>query len=444
MALKVGDLLQERYAIREAIKSGGMGSVYLAYDGRLEGLCAVKEMHPSEDEWAHRRFREEATTLSKLQHAGIPKVRDFFVQESLHYLVMDYVAGNTLHDEVGMSGEQAKQDLLELLSILEYLHGLDPCIIHRDIKPSNLIRDSHNGRLNLVDFGLARSLSDNTQTTAGTVMYCSPEQMVGKSTERSDLYSLAATYYVLLTGLQIQMGCCKPILFHRPDLSAELALAIDTALQLDPQQRYASAREMRQALLNQLPAPPPPPGTSRRAALAGLALACAGGLWWNWPQPPIEAPPTSPSPAPTPKFEPKLVFQPEQGGWGKPIKAGDQPEELLQQVVQQTSLQGVSGPRALLWEDGAPRPSLVGIVLAEPVATPAGLTPMRLPDGRLALITHLGPYEGLVEKRQRLRDWIVKQGLKPGKKFYELRRINDGNQPDERRWETDLCWPVKK
>ena len=442
MALKVGDLLQQRYAIQEAIKSGGMGSVFLAYDSRLEGLCAVKEMHPSEDEWAHRRFREEATTLSKLQHAGIPKVRDFFVQDSLHYLVMDYVAGNTLQEEVGMSGEQARQDLLELLSILEYLHGLDPCIIHRDIKPSNLIRDSQNKRLNLVDFGLARSLSDNTQTTAGTVMFCSPEQMVGKSTERSDLYSVAATFYVLLTGLQIQMGSCKPILFHRPDLAPELALTIDTALQLDPQQRYASAREMRQALLSSLPAPPPTPRSGRKLALAGAILACAGGLWWSWPQPPPDAPPLSPTPSP--KIQPKLVSVPEQAGWGKVVKEGDDPEELLEQVVQQTSLLGFSGPRCVIWEDGAKSPGQVGIVLSESVAPPKGLTPFRLPDGRMAQITHLGSYQELAEKTGLLRQWILSQGLKPGKRFYELRRINESNQPDAQRWETDLCWPIRK
>ena len=121
MGLTVGQRLQDRYVIQSAIKSGGMGAVFLAYDERLQGLCAVKEMHSSQDEWATRRFREEAITLSKLLHSGVPKVRDFFVQGGLHYLVMDYLEGHNLNDEIGkLSAVQARQDLLEVLSILDH------------------------------------------------------------------------------------------------------------------------------------------------------------------------------------------------------------------------------------------------------------------------------------------------------------------------------------
>ncbi|MBS2037710.1 protein kinase [bacterium] len=448
MALRVGERLQDRYLVREAIKSGGMGSVFLAYDDRLQGLCAVKEMHPSEDEWATRRFREEATTLSRLQHAGIPKVRDFFVQDGLHYLVMDYVAGDTLAVEAGsMTGAQAHKDLLEILSILDYLHGLDPAIIHRDIKPGNLIRERQSGRLILVDFGLARSISDNTQTTAGTVMFCSPEQMVGKGTVRSDLYSLAATYYVLLTGLQIQMGCCKPILFHRPDLPPELAEVLDTALRLDPEQRYASAREMRQALLGQgtplkRPRPRPPLWT---LVLAGF---CAGG-YWVWPRPSPSPQPPSPSPSVTvsptrvPAPTPVLVFAPEQGGWGLNVQPGQQPEEVLAKVLEQSSLQGVNGRPVVLY-DSSGRVLKVGILLPEGSPPPKGLASFRLPDGQLAWLVVTGDYEQLPAERNRLREWINGQGLKPGSQFYEVRRIGEANQSKAERWETDLCWPVRR
>ncbi|MFN8610128.1 MAG: protein kinase [Vulcanimicrobiota bacterium] len=447
MSLKVGERLQDRYEVREAIKSGGMGSVFLAYDERLQGVCAVKEMHPSDDEWATRRFREEATTLSKLQHAGIPKVRDFFVQDGLHYLVMDYVEGSTLQAEAGsLDGAQARRDLLEILTILEYLHGLDPAIIHRDIKPGNLIRDSRNGRLILVDFGLARSISDNTQTSAGTVMFCSPEQMVGKSTPRSDLYSLAATYYVLLTGLQIQMGACKPILFHRPDLAPELALALDTALQLDPERRYASAQEMRQALLGQV-APPKP--QRRSDLLWGLALAgiCLGGYWWSrpipTPQPPVPTATPTPSPTSVPLPNPVLVFSPEQACWGKAIKPGEKAEEVLAKVVEQSSLQGVSGRPVVLYNRNS-QETRVGILLPEGAPPPPGLTSFRLPDGQLAWVVVTGDYAQLPSERERLSQWIQAQGLKPGNSFYEVRRIGEANQPKSERWETDLCWPVSR
>ena len=79
--LSPGDLLQERYRIERPIKAGGMGAVFLAQDTRLDSLCAVKEMHPTEDGWAHRRFREEAQLLSQLHHSNNPCVRDYFVIE---------------------------------------------------------------------------------------------------------------------------------------------------------------------------------------------------------------------------------------------------------------------------------------------------------------------------------------------------------------------------
>lgn len=447
MALTVGKRLQDRYRIEKAIKAGGMGAVFLAYDERLEGLCAVKEMLPSEDEWAARRFREEATTLSKLQHSGIPKVRDFFVQDKLHYLVMDYVEGHNLNDEIGrLSGTQARQDLLGALSILDYLHNLDPAIIHRDIKPSNLIRESQSGRLLLVDFGLARSLNDHTQTQAGTVMYCPPEQLVGKATFRSDLYSLAATYYVLLTGRELQMGSSKPILFHCPDLPPEMAQALDTALKLEPLQRYASAREMREALLTPLSVPPAP----RRLRLWwGMVAAgmCAGGLgWWaTTPNPlpvtPTPRPSTTISATPVPLPNPVLVSSPDQVYWGRVVGTGDVAEQVLAQVIAEAGAQGVTGRPVLLYDDQQ-RVLEVGLLLPEKAPPPKGLAKLHLPAGSFAWLVVTGGYDQLPGERERIKRWVEAQGYKPGHRFYELRRIGEANQTKSERWETDLCWEM--
>lgn len=443
----MGKRLQDRYLIQQAIKAGGMGAVFLAYDERLQGLCAVKEMHPSDDEWATRRFGEEATTLSKLQHSGIPKVRDFFVQEGLHYLVMDFVAGHNLSEEIGtLKGAQARKDLLEVLGMLDYLHNLDPAIIHRDIKPSNLIRDDQSGRLLLVDFGLARSLNEKTQTTAGTAMFCPPEQLVGKATFRSDLYSLAATFYVLLTGMELQMGSTKPILFHCPDLPPEMAQVLDTALKLEPLERYASAREMRQALLTPLSLPAVP--SRRRPALVVVGgLLCAGGLgWWGTRPEPVIPSPTpsaviSATASATPLLTPLMVSSPEQIYWGRKLGPGEGAEEVLGQVVAQAGAQGVTGRPVLLYDDQ--RGVLeVGLLLPENAPPPKGLAKLLLPAGSYAWLVVTGGYEQLPAERERIRRWIRAKEYKPGHRFYELRRIGEANQTKSERWETDLCWEM--
>ncbi|MBN9417933.1 MAG: serine/threonine protein kinase [Candidatus Eremiobacteraeota bacterium] len=432
----MGARLQDRYRIQEAIKSGGMGSVFLAFDERLQGLCAVKEMHPSQDEWATRRFREEATTLSKLQHSGIPKVRDFFVQDDLHYLVMDYVAGHNLSAEIGsLSGEQAHADLLEVLAVLDYLHNLDPAMIHRDLKPGNLIRSQDGGRLMVVDFGLARSLNEETQTTAGTMMFCPPEQLLGKATPRSDLYALAATYYVLLTGREIQMGSSKPILFHRPDLAPELALAVDTALQLEPQLRYPDARSMREALLTPLVAP-----RRSRPWWILVVLGLAAGLWGMKPAP---VPSATPGVSRTPRANPQLVFGPERLFWGRKLRTGETAEDVLAEVTAEVESQGMNGRQVLLYaEDG--RALEVGMLLPEKAPGPKRLSPLYLPDGSAAWMVVTGDYAQLPTERRRVREWIVAQGYKPGQRFYEVRRIGETSQSHRERWETDLFWVVTR
>jgi hypothetical protein len=434
--LAVGGLLAGRYRIEEAVKSGGMGSVFRAYDERLEGWCAVKEMHPSPDEWAVRRFREEAKTLSRLQHPGIPKVRDFFIHDDLHYLVMDYVAGHNLSEEIGSLGpEQARRDLLELLSILEYLHELDPAIVHRDIKPSNLIRSAEDGRLILVDFGLARGLSEETQTTAGTVMFCAPEQLVGKATTRSDLYSLAATYYVLLSGREVQMGSSKPILFHCPRLAPEVAEVLDRGLQLDPEHRFPSAREMRQALLA-------PVAPARRPRWGLLVPALGLCLWGWWGMRPAPVPLISASATPGAAI-PQLVFGQERTFWGRRIEKGQQAEAVLAEVTGEADSQGLSG-RPVLVYDSQQQVSQVGILLPEGAPAPSGLAALRLPDGTSAWLVVTGDYQQLPARREQLRRWITEQGYRPGQHFYEVRRIGENNQRDSSRWETDLCWSAER
>jgi serine/threonine protein kinase len=263
MALQPGQLLHERYRIVRIIKSGGMGSVYEATDTKLaDSPCPVKEIHEAaqasaNSEYVAGRFFEEMKALVTLDHPSIPKVRDYLQEGQVIYIVMDLIVGRSLEEEIIERRSQASpppvdhivMDAVRLLETLTYLHGQDPPVIHRDIKPANILRDSRSGQIKLVDFGLARSLQGTqTQTVVGTMGYCAPEQLMGKSEERSDLYSVGVTLTHLLTGQPPEMDLFEP---RRPDLPGVrpgLVEIISKATQPKPADRYVTAQEMAQDL----------------------------------------------------------------------------------------------------------------------------------------------------------------------------------------------------
>src|SRR5512142_1656042 len=222
-SLKAGDLLHNRYRIRERIGQGGAGSIYRADDTRLEGrLCAVKEVEYdrtlSDDirEEARQQFLREATILARLDHPNLPKVSDFFSSGPRDYLVMDYVPGEDLRtimlearrNKTFIPEEQVLQWARQIGNALSYLHGLQPAIVHRDIKPSNL-KITPSGIIKLVDFGLVKVLSPDEEMTItviqgqGTALYTPLEQYGSDETHtdtRTDIYSFGATLYHLLTN----------------------------------------------------------------------------------------------------------------------------------------------------------------------------------------------------------------------------------------------------
>ena len=246
-------LLHGRYEILEIIKSGGMGAVYEAKDTKLaDSLCAVKEILEDKQNvlYFQTRFEQEMKMLAELDHPAIPRVRDFFRLRGKHYLVMDLVRGQSLYDELvekgaGLAPEQVASDMVELLDVLDYLHGHSPPMIHRDIKPSNILRDRRSRQIKLVDFGLARTACGATQTAVGTLGYCAPEQSVGRADPRSDLYSVGATMLQLLTGQDPDM--LKPEA-QMKRIAPGLRPIIQRATRLKAQERYTSAREMAEDL----------------------------------------------------------------------------------------------------------------------------------------------------------------------------------------------------
>jgi serine/threonine-protein kinase len=210
-----GHVLQDRYRISRRIGDGGMGTVYLAHHLKLDRAVAIKTLRldgdPSSQGSAREQFEQEARILAGLSHPSLARVTDFFEENDVGYLVMDYIDGKTLEQWVREEGRVSEPMALhwaaQLLDALAYLHGSTPPVIVRDLKPSNLLIDV-DGRIRLIDFGIAKKLQEGQKTktairSATSEGYAPLEQYgAGGTDQRSDLYSLGATLLFMLTGEQ--------------------------------------------------------------------------------------------------------------------------------------------------------------------------------------------------------------------------------------------------
>lgn len=268
--IEVGTILQNRYRIEKQIGQGGMGKVYVASDERFNSTVAIKET-VFEDKNLRRAFEREARLLNSLKHQALPRVSDHFTEEDGQFLVMEYIAGEDLAEIMEREGNAFPlQKVLnwsyQLCDALDYLHAQD--IIHRDIKPQNL-KLTPNGHIVLLDFGLAKgNPSDSKNLTAAKSIfgysrnYASLEQIQGTGTEpRSDLYSLSATIYHLLTGippadaltramnvLNKQPDPLIPANYINKEIPAGVAEILQKTMALDASERPVSAVEMRRML----------------------------------------------------------------------------------------------------------------------------------------------------------------------------------------------------
>jgi serine/threonine protein kinase len=261
----VGELIAERYELEELVGTGGMSSVYRAHDKLLERRVALKVMHEqytSDGDYVER-FRREARSVAQLSHPSIVTVIDRGEQGGRQFIVFEYVDGENLKALVEREGPLPEREALELaLQIaraLSFAHQHD--LVHRDVKPQNVLLDDE-GRAKVTDFGIARSLDvqagiTQTGTVMGTSDYIAPEQARGaKATVQTDVYSLGAVLYELLSGevpyrgdnfVSIAMQHINEpvpsVHERRPDVSPCAEAVVQRAMAKDPRDRIQSMDE---------------------------------------------------------------------------------------------------------------------------------------------------------------------------------------------------------
>ena len=267
--LEAGTVLAGRYEILELLGRGGMGAVYKAQDAELNRVVALKLIRPelAKNPEILQRFKQELILARQITHKNVIRIFDLGQSEGIKFITMDFVEGQDLRRLLREAGkfppEQAARIMLQICRALEAAHSEG--VIHRDLKPQNIMLD-RGGRVYVMDFGIARSayLPGMTQTGAliGTPEYMSPEQARGeKLTERSDLFSLGVIFYELLTGrspypADAPLGTLWKRLQEKPKPPAEVDAAVPkplsdivmSALEIEPEKRLSSAREMAQQL----------------------------------------------------------------------------------------------------------------------------------------------------------------------------------------------------
>lgn len=314
----VGSLVDNRYRVNSKLARGGMSTVYLATDQRLDRDVALKVLHPHlvNDGSFLDRLSREARSAAKLSHPHVVGVLDQGHDGQTAYLVMEYIKGHTLRDVINEKGALSPRLALALIDpVVEGLGAAhDAGLIHRDVKPENVLI-AENGRIKIGDFGLARAVTTTTTTGTliGTVAYLSPELVLGKPADaRSDIYSTGIMLYEMLTGQQpfdgevpIQVAyqhvnsTVAPPSGLVPGLAEEVDELVQWCTANDPDKRpvdgNALLSELRHIRTNlsdaELDLQPPAARHAANAAGAAGATVSAGAMGLNPAGPGIAAPP---------------------------------------------------------------------------------------------------------------------------------------------------------
>ncbi len=315
-----------QYKVIAQMGSGGMATVYKAYQERLDRFVAIKMLHEAfqEDQNFLARFEREAKIVARLEHPHIVQVFDFDDYNGRPYLVMKFVEGKTLKaelEDMPLTVDEILRIMPPIADALDYAHGQG--VLHRDIKPSNIIVDQH-GTPYLTDFGLARmaQVGDSTLSSdvlLGTPHYISPEQAMGNRDldARTDLYSLGVVLYELVVGRvpfsadtpfavihdQIYRPLPKPSSIN-PELTPAVDAVLEKALAKSPSDRYSTATEMVDAFRRAITTSGVTTLNPDRSSIASESLAKLRDQ---------EAPPAESIPAPAAPEKPKV--QTEQPGF---------------------------------------------------------------------------------------------------------------------------------
>jgi eukaryotic-like serine/threonine-protein kinase len=349
-----GRILDGRYRLGSLLGVGGMARVYLASDRVLERPVAVKVLSPpyAQDPVFVERFRREARSAARLSHPNIVAVFDSGADADQHYLVMEYVPGQSLAELLASRGRLAPRWAAglgaEVCAALAAAHTQG--LVHRDVKPANVLVGD-DGRVKVADFGIVKAAATATLTGTGTVLgtaaYLSPEQAQGGPVDaRSDLYSLGCVLYELLCGRPpFGSGAdgspvavatrhlhqpAEPPSARNPLVDASLDAVVLTALAKEPAQRYQSAIDMQDAL---------------EQVLAGDGMAAGPG------SPRAAAVPTEPLPAPPSRTG---VLPAPAGPAGR--GSGRRPGWLRWALPVAGVALGIGLLLALLWPDGGTTP----------------------------------------------------------------------------------------
>lgn len=255
---EIGTIIEGKYKVLKQIGKGGMSKVYLARDINLDKQWAIKEIERKvfdrNNEVLVASVMAEANIVKKLDHPSVPKIVDIIEKETVIYVVMDYIEGETLSSILKKEGAQPQEVVIkwakEVCVVLEYLHTQNPPIIYRDMKPANIMLQQ-NGHIKLIDFGIAREYKKQNLTDTvylGTRGYAAPEQFggMGQTDARTDIYCFGVTLYELLTG----KNPCEPpyeiypIRYWNQKLSRHLEYMISKCMEPNPENRYQSCREV--------------------------------------------------------------------------------------------------------------------------------------------------------------------------------------------------------
>ncbi|MBK6088756.1 serine/threonine protein kinase [Ruminococcus difficilis] len=256
---RLGVIIDNTYQLTEYINRGGMSIVYLAENIRLGNRWAVKEIVKTNDEY-NRLYIDalihEANMMKDLDYPAFPRIVDIIEDDYALYLVMDYIEGKTLEEILFEEGPQPEERVIgwgvQLCDAMSYLHNQPSPIIYRDMKPSNVIMKP-DGSLRIIDFGVARVFhpeKTNDTVALGTKGFAPPEQYVGQTDERSDIYALGATMRYLLTGVNPRSNEAVdyPALYAQMGLSDKMIRILDKCTAINPADRYQTDSELCEAL----------------------------------------------------------------------------------------------------------------------------------------------------------------------------------------------------